>query len=143
MDIKVIKGSNWDARRINPMEFLRRNMAPDDFDLVGRFAKFNPKADFKYKRREQSAHDGTLMFEHELVAKTLLPVIRMQSWYRPDGPPPPEGWTEYELGWLWVLSVYGHVDVPAGRIAGMKQRTFMRVKSTRHDAGAQFLLTNL
>lgn len=128
---KIIKGKNWEAVRLNPMDFIRRNLTEEKFEKVQTYVTFNPDADFQYKRRQQSAHDGTRLFELELLADTVNPILTMDSFYKPSMPTGLTGFcrVEYEIGWLWILSVFGTVDIPAGRFPGMKQRTFMRVRS--------------
>lgn len=137
---RIIKGRNWEAQRINPMSFIKANVPEEDFELIQTFVRFNPSANFQYKRREQSYHDGTSIFVHEILARTVNPIIKMESYYRPaleafgDAP---VSRIEYEIGWLWLLTVFGSVDVPAGRIAGEKNRTFMRVRSTLVSEGGE------
>lgn len=120
------RGKDWDIELIHPLIFIQAMgfKVPD-------FVKFNPDAEFQYFRRKQCSHDGTMTFQNDLIAQTLNPITTMDSIYLPSKP---KDWSnvariEYEIGWIHLMSAYGRVDLPAGNYPGMRQRTFMRVRS--------------
>lgn len=119
-----------ERQRINPIELITAlsGEPPDRFDWI----KFNPALNRQYRIRRQSAHDGTQLFTRELLANCVKPIIEMSTCCALDIP---QDWAkieriEYEVGWIWLLTTFGTIDVPAGRIPGCRQRAVMRVRAS-------------
>lgn len=75
----------------------------------------------------QFSHDGTLMFTKELLGKAIENLVNKTAYYKGDNM---DGVTdiEYEIGLISLVTVFGVVDLPAGRYLGEKQRVRIPVK---------------
>jgi hypothetical protein len=83
----------------------------------------------QYEIIRSCRHDGTAVFELELIAKTLEPILTKTSYFVGQ---PLENVVDvkYEVGVMSLATVYGTVDLPAGRFPGERQRTRLPVKCT-------------
>jgi len=77
----------------------------------------------------QSSHDGTLIFTKEILGRAIENLINKTAYYKKDNM---EGVTDvqYEIGLISLATVFGVVDLPAGRYPGEKQRVRIPVKCT-------------
>jgi len=75
----------------------------------------------------QSSHDGTIMFTSELLCGSIENLINKQSFYKDDNMKEVID-IEYEIGLISLSTVFGEVDLPAGRCFGQKQRVRIPVK---------------
>lgn len=87
------------------------------------------RSDSQYQVIRQSSHDGTSTFTSELLARTMIEIVNMQSFSKRF---PPDDWSKvisirYRVGPLWLSTVYGEVSIRGGKYPGMKQRTRMNV----------------
>ncbi len=89
---------------------------------------FDPKLKPQYEIRRQSAHDGTLLFSMELIRDAMMPLFSRESFYKPMGEFSDKQIPEYTIGAIRVIGVYGQVNVPAGRIHGMRERVIIPVQ---------------
>lgn len=114
--------TNWHRMKVNPVEYLAKR------GIVAPHIVFDPSVSPQYRIVRQSAHDGTMIFTQELIENTLTPLIAKASFYRPN--PPTEAQEDaviYRVGWLWISTVIGMVDLPCGRRHGERQRTRLPV----------------
>lgn len=112
--------------KLNPLDVVR-----DQFGVELNHITYDPslrKADCHYQVIRQCAHDGTMMFTCDLLAETLHNLIKMES-YAKKSPPNFSKLVaiKYTVGPLWLSTVYGQVQLPAGTYPGEIQRTRMRV----------------
>lgn len=113
--------------KLNPLDVVR-----DQFGVELNHITYDPslrKADCHYQVIRQTSHDGTLLFTHELLASALVEIANMHSYSKKL---PPKDWDKviaikYTLGPLWLTTVYGRVNLPAGNYPGEKQRVRMSV----------------
>ena len=93
--------------------------------------KTNPKLsrvnNAQYDIVRQSSHDSTLIFTLELLGSAVENLINKESCSKSDDM---EGVTdiEYEIGLISLATVFGTVDLPAGKFPGVKQRVRIPVK---------------
>lgn len=115
--------NNWHKQKINPLEWIE-----SCFSVVPRHIVFDPEVRPQYRIRRQCSHDGTQGFTQELIGKALIePIILQGSYYAPEEPKEGLKSVKYTVGWLWLLTVVGRVDVPCGRVMGEKQRVVLPV----------------
>ncbi len=113
--------------KLNPVDVVR-----DRFGVELNHIAYDPslrKADCHYQVIRQTSHDGTSLFTHELLASALVEIAKMHSYSKKI---PPKDWgkviaIKYTLGPLWLTTVYGRVNLPAGNYPGEKQRVRMSV----------------
>ena len=120
------------------METNRRYITPmDAFKYFGlempEWITFNPKLSKRngaqYDIIRQTTHDGTLIFEKELIGKTIENLANKSSYSKTDDQ---EGVVDrkYEVGYISIATIFGIVELPAGKYPGERQRTRMPVKCT-------------
>ncbi len=111
--------------KINPLAWLAQFRG---FRASPRHVTFDPDVKPQYRIIRTCAHDGTLLFMRELIESALVePIMYSCSYYKPE--PPPEGARiHYTLGWMRLISVYGIVNLPAGRYPGERQRVIVPVR---------------
>lgn len=75
----------------------------------------------------QSSHDGTLIFTKELLGRGIYNLVNKTAYYKGDDM---NGVVdiEYEIGLISLATVFGVVDLPAGKYQGEKQRVRIPVK---------------
>lgn len=128
---------HFDYQKINPVEWLAKRHGFSCGHI-----SFDPNVSHQYRVIRQSAHDGTLLFTHELIDRCLIdPVVNAGSCFKPD--PPREGVKRihYTVGWLKLLSVYGTVNLPIGRYPGMRQRAILPVRCEHFYDGSNDAIT--
>lgn len=119
--------SRFSRIKLNPVDVVR-----DQFGVELGHITYDPslrKSECHYQVIRQTSHDGTLLFTHELLAKSLVEIAKMYSYSKKM---PPKDWEKviaikYTLGPLWLTTVYGRVNLPAGSYPGEKQRVRMSV----------------
>jgi hypothetical protein len=120
------------------MKTNRRYITPmDAFKYFGlempEWITFNPKLTKRngaqYDIIRQTTHDGTLIFEKELIGKTIENLANKSSFYKIDNQ---EGVIDrkYEVGYISIATVFGIVELPIGKYPGEKQRARLPVKCT-------------
>ncbi len=92
------------------------------------FIRFDPRLDYQYRIIRTQAHDGTLIFTRELIAKAMLPLFHRASYFKPMGEPLADQERIYTIGNVRLARVYGMVDVPAGRIQGVRESIVIPVR---------------
>lgn len=123
--------SKFSKQILNPMDFICLFWPEANVDHISYDEKFNP-GDRDYWVIRQAAHDGTLLFTQQLIARTLVEVVQMTSCYTLGIPENLDDVKEirYVLGPIKLSAVFGVVDLPVGRFPGQRERTRMAVKST-------------
>lgn len=120
------------------MKTNRRYITPmDAFKYFGlempEWITFNPnltkRNGAQYDIIRQTTHDGTLIFEKELIGKTIENLYNKSSFCKLDDQ---EGVIDrkYEVGYISIATVFGIVDLPIGKYPGEKQRARLPVKCT-------------
>lgn len=88
---------NWDkAEEYNPIEYFKY--------YPGANVVYDPDADFEYFTSESSVHDGTLLFEVELIREVVARVAMGYTYYIPKGIP--KNKLKYTIGNIIVLNEY-------------------------------------
>lgn len=88
---------------------------------VERHLKFDPDVQPQYRIIRQVAHDGTQIFTSDLFRDGLWNLLVGNSYYIKE--PPREGMAPvYTVGRIQLATVYGRVEVPAGKIYGQRER---------------------
>ncbi|MBN3978560.1 hypothetical protein [Serratia marcescens] len=87
------------------------------------------KSDAHYQIIRQCSHDGTMAFTSDLLYETVINLVSKRSYSKRF---PPEKSKEvvdikYTVGPIWLSTVYGEVELPAGKCPGQRQRTRMSV----------------
>ncbi|WP_139154116.1 hypothetical protein [Enterobacter hormaechei] len=113
--------------KLNPLDVVRGQFGVELNHIA--YDSSLRKADCHYQVIRQTSHDGTLLFTHELLASALAEIAKMHSYSKNL---PPKHWDKviaikYTLGPLWLTTVYGRVNLPAGSYPGEKQRVRMSV----------------
>jgi hypothetical protein len=120
------------------METNRRYITPmEAFKYFGlempEWITFNPKLTKRngaqYDIIRQTTHDGTLIFEKELIGKTIENLANKSSFCNIENQ---EGVIDrkYEVGYISIATVFGIVELPIGKYPGEKQRARLPVKCT-------------
>ena len=92
---------------------------------------FNPlltkETGAQYEIIRQSVHDGTLIFEKELIGRVMENLVNKSSFCKNDDM---EGFKDikYEVGLMTIETVFGIVDLPAGRYPGETQTASIPVR---------------
>ena len=95
--------------------------------------RFNPnltkRTGAQYDIIRQTTHDGTLIFEKEMIGKTIENLANKTSFCKEDNL---EGAIDikYEVGYISIATVFGIVELPIGKYPGEKQRARLPVKCT-------------
>ncbi len=123
--------NKFTKQKFNPLELIEKMTGVNSSQIP--HVAYDPtlrRADCDYRIIRQQSNDGTLIFTHDLLLKTLAPVVEKTSYFK--GNPPEEGRTlkdiKYTVGPLWLSTVFGTVDLPAGHYPGQRERTRMPVK---------------
>src|SRR3990167_10165696 len=76
------KSRQIDIEKINPIYFLKNNSdyIPEKYPWI----KYDPNVVSQYKIIRSTAHDGTLLFTKEVIARTLIPICDATSFYKPE-----------------------------------------------------------
>lgn len=116
-------GDYFVRHRLNPVEELKRLGWPHEH------VTFDPALSRgRYYIRRASAHDGTLIFHVELLARTLIDVAFQGSYCtRDDVDFARLRGVRYRVGWLRNCAVIGMVDLPVGRYPGEREAMRMQV----------------
>lgn len=96
--------------------------------------EYDPSLKPQYRIRRGCAHDGTLLFSVELMRDALMPLFDRVSYYKRMGEPPDGMIPKYTIGPIKRFSVYGKVDLPAGRFPGERERVVIPVRCEYVDA---------
>ncbi|EOU9618858.1 hypothetical protein ACOJM8_000955 [Klebsiella aerogenes] len=86
-------------------------------------------SDAHYQIVRQCSHDGTSAFTWELLTETVINLARMKSFskkFPPDESKKLVG-IKYTVGMIWLSTVYGRVELPAGECPGQRERTRISV----------------
>lgn len=120
------------------MKTNRRYITPmDAFKYFGLempdWITFNPNLTkingAQYDIIRQITHDGTFIFEKELIGRTIENLANKSSFCKLDDQ---EGAIDrkYEVGYISIATVFGVVELPIGKYPGEKQRARLPVKCT-------------
>lgn len=90
--------------------------------------EFDPSLKPQFVIRRQSAHDGTLLFSHQLMLRALTPLFDGSAYFKPMGEPPQGVRVRYVIGRIKRMSACGMVKVPAGKIFGERERVVIPVR---------------
>jgi hypothetical protein len=115
--------TGFHKRVINPIEMMKGFGWPADHITVDD----SIKPDYQIIRNV--AHDGTVVFEVELLQNVLINLAQKSSYYKKT--PPDFGKikdVKYTVTNLRLATVFGNVDLPAGNYPGEKQRARIGVK---------------
>lgn len=106
------------------------------FEMFGmempKWITYNPKLskqnDAQYDIVRQSTHDGTLIFERELIGRVIENLANKTSYSKKDEQ---EGVIDisYEVGNISIATVFGLVELPIGKYQGERQRARLPVKT--------------
>jgi len=113
-----------------------RTLPPDEalkiFDLeMPDYIAFNPnltkQTGAQYEIIRHIKHDGTAIFERELIGKIMENLFDKTSFFKGDNT---EGVKDikYEVGLITIETVFGIVDLPIGRYPGETQTASIPVK---------------
>lgn len=112
--------------KLNPVDVLR-----DQFGITCDHITYDPdmkKSGCQFQVIRQCSHDGTMLFTSELLADTLRGIANMQTYSKSIAPEFGRLVAiKYIVGPIWLSTVYGVVDFPAGTYPGERQRTRMCV----------------
>lgn len=118
--------SSWERHRINPVEWMRKRGWPVDH------LTYDPKlrkGDYSIIRG--SSHDGTLLFTEELIERALVHLAMKASFHKPrQAEFEAAKEVQYTIGPLRLVTVFGTVDIPAGRYPGQRERVRIPVRMT-------------
>jgi len=120
------------------METNKRYITPmEAFKLFGiempEWITFNPnltkRTGAQYDIIRQTTHDGTLIFEKELIGNTIENLANKSSFCKMDNQ---EGVVDrkYEVGYISIATIFGIVELPVGKYPGERQRARLPVKCT-------------
>lgn len=123
--------SDFHKQSLNPLEIIKRITGVES-EMIPHVV-YDPqlrKGDCQYCIIRQCSHDGTDLFTRDLILQTLNPVVMKTSFYKSNPPDPKKELIDvkYTVGPLWLATVYGKVNLPAGAYPGQKERTRMPVK---------------
>lgn len=122
--------TGFDKNKINPIDYMRSLGWTTDhinYDPAMR------KGDYYLIR--QAGHDGTMIFEDELLQDTLVNLANRVSCHKSqEGVLDHPGQITYVVGPLKLATVYGMVDLRAGRFPGVRQRTRIPVRAVIRSA---------
>ena len=112
---------------INPTEiFNQYDLKTDHITINPDLSRINGG---QYDIIRESTHDGTLIFTTELLNRTIERVVNKESCFTEDWPDERVIDIHYVIGLIRLSTVYGQVDLPAGKYPGEKQRARMPVKA--------------
>lgn len=128
MNQSIKKNKKINKRYITPMKA---------FEIFGmempKWITYNPKLskrnDAQYDIVRQSTHDGTLIFERELIGRVIENLANKTSCLKSDEQKDIID-RIYEVGDISIATVYGMVNLPCGRFQGERQRARLSVKCT-------------
>lgn len=109
------EGNKWERRRENPIEWMRGFWPDADLSHI----TFNPKVEKQYRIRRQGGSDGTLALVHADMQEALLPLVNMQTFYKPDQPDCDLTGVrriEYEVGLMSWVTGYGRIRLRCGGV---------------------------
>lgn len=124
--------SNFSKKYHNPIDVLKSYWPDADLSHI----EYDPSLRLEgihshggVYRAQQSTHDGTSIFIHELIGQLLLPIVNMVTFIKSH---PPKNWDKvtgikYTVGPIRHSTVYGRVDLPVGKFHGQKDRVRMPV----------------
>lgn len=75
----------------------------------------------------ECSHDGTLLFTKELLGKAIESLVNKTAYYKLDNMESVVD-IEYEIGLISIATVFGRVELPAGKYPGERQRVRIPVK---------------
>lgn len=123
--------SNFKKKIHNPIELIS-SFWPSAYH---RHISYDPH--FRRDERDywiirQSTHDGTLVFTNELLAKTLINLVRMESYHASREPDRGRlKMIKYKVGPIMHSTVFGRVKLSCSKThtyPGLSERTRMAVK---------------
>lgn len=88
---------------------------------------YDPSLVPQYRIIRQQSHDGTQIFTLDLIRDSMMHLFTMNSYYKPMGLPPEDCYVQYTVGTIRLVTVYGTVDIPAGRYPGQRERIIIPV----------------
>lgn len=97
------------------------------FGVECSFIRYDPglkRSNSQYCIIRQVSHDGTLMFQNDLLIKTLRNLVERISYHKQNPPDPSRKLVgvNYVVGDLWLSTVYGTVKLGSGNFPGQSQR---------------------
>ncbi len=112
----------------DPMELIKQYWPEADVSHI----EYDPEmkaADREYWRIEGCGHDGTMMFTIEMLQKCLLPIVNMTTHFVPTEPSDASKLKaiNYKIGKIRHVTVFGMVELRAGRYPGQKERVRLPV----------------
>jgi hypothetical protein len=101
--------TNYDKLRINPIDYIEKNIAIgiDYIQFDEKLTK--PEADF-YIIRQQS-HNGTYLFTRELINEALSGIVNRTSFCKLNMPKEGIKAVKYTLGSLKIATVFGNIKL--------------------------------
>lgn len=120
--LELVSKAGFTREKLNPVEMAARLGS----ELPGHI-KFDPSLKMnhaQYKIIRQQSHDGTGVFTNQLLMDALLPLVNICSYYKPSPPDPTRTViaVKYTIGYLWLTTVFGQVDLSAGCYPGLLER---------------------
>lgn len=109
--------------KLNPIDIMKSyNIAADHIEYI-------PMMKGDYEIRRSCSHDGTMVFNNNLVIEILNLILNKTSFCKKDK----VDWknlkdVRYKIGDLKMISKYKYVDLPVGRVPGEETRVILPVK---------------
>ena len=114
----------FERHRINPIDWMRARGWPVDH------ITYDPKmrkGDYSIIRG--STHDGTLLFTQELIEEALVHLAAKASFHKPrEAEFNAAKDVRYVVGPMRMATVFGRVNLPAGRYPGQRERVRIPVR---------------
>ena len=119
---------NFKRNHHNPIKLIKEFWPLADIGHI----EYDPnmKANEKqYSIIRQCSHDGTILFTNQLLQKCLLPIVNMNSYYKPTAP---GDFNElraikYRISSIRHSIVFGMVDINGKRMHGQRERVSIRI----------------
>ena len=89
---------------------------------------FDPAVQHQFVIRRGMAHDGTFAHRMQLIQTALMPLFQRSCYFKPMGELPAGMMPIYTVGTIKLFSVFGLVDLPAGRYPGERERIVIPVR---------------
>lgn len=117
---------NYSRQKLNPIELMK------SLGWEIKHITFNPglkQGDADIYIGRGSTHDSTMCFTLENLQRCLIPVANNQTYCKKHTIDFERlKHIEYEIGYVKIATVFGLVNIPAGRFPGQKERIRMSVK---------------
>lgn len=100
--------SSFSRQKHNPLELIKQYWPDADVSHI----EFDPSLRRgKYSIIRGSGGDGTLSFTTQMLQESLIPLLNMQSYYRPELPDDCNDIKaiKYRVGWMRHVTIFGMV----------------------------------